>query len=115
MNYQEELKRLQENEALNAGEYWKPEAGQHKAKALSEIENGNPYEEEGKEPQLRQQIHLLVNGKEVLWTMPFGLTPASTYGQLVHLASVRGNKLKDETFTIVVTGSGKTRRFTIVA
>ena len=59
------------------------------------------------------QIKLTIDDSEVIWTMPKGVTPASVYGQLVKLAAQRG-KLKDEQFTVVVTGSDKTKRFTIV-
>jgi hypothetical protein len=113
MDYKTELDKLKANEADTKSEYWKPKAGQYKVKALSELEDAKPYEEEGKEPQLRKQIHLIVEGKTVVWSMPFGITPASTYGQLVKLGSVN-NKLQDLEFTVVVTGDGKTKRFTIV-
>lgn len=113
MNYQDELKRLTDQETLGSSEYWKPEAGQHRAKALGELEDAEPYEEEGKEPQLRKQIKLLVNGRESMWSMPFGKTPASTYGQLVKLGSFKG-QLTGVEFTIVVVGSGQSKRFTIV-
>lgn len=116
MDYRNELKRLQENEAQSAGDYWKPEQGQYKVLALGEIDEGKPYVEEGKEPQLRKQIKLKLfnDNREVIWTMPAGSTPASTYGQLVHLGSTTG-MLTGREFTVVVTGSGKTKRFTIVA
>jgi hypothetical protein len=114
VDYQEELKRLQEQEASIGGDFWKPNAGQHKVKALGELEDAPPYEEEGKEPQQRRQINLLVDGKEVVWTMPFGRTPASTYGQLVNLATANNDSLKDKEFTVVVVGEGQNKRFTIV-
>lgn len=114
MDYKQELVKLQSNEANAMSDYWKPKAGQYRLRALSEIEDAKPYIEEGKEPQPRKQIKLLLAGKEVTWSMPFGVTPASTFGQLVALGAARG-KLKDEEFTVVVTGDGKTKRFTIVA
>ena len=113
MDYKIELEKLKANESDTKSEYWKPKAGQYRVKALSELEDAKPYEEEGKEPQLRKQIHLAVEGKEVVWSMPFGITPASTYGQLVHLGALK-SKLTDVEFTVVVTGDGKTKRFTIV-
>ena len=113
MDYKAELAKLRENEENTKSEYWKPKAAQYKVKALSELEDAKPYEEEGKEPQLRKQIHIKVDDKEFLWSMPFGITPASTYGQLVNLGSVKGT-LKDIEFTVVVTGDAKTKRFTIV-
>lgn len=116
MDYQSELTRLQSNEAVNKVEYWKPRAGQYKVKALSELEEGKPYVEEGKPDQLRKQLHILVlpENKEVVWSMPHGVTRASTSGQLVNLAVARGNKLKGEEFTVVVVGEGQNKRFTIV-
>lgn len=113
MDYKLELEKLKANEQNVSSEYWKPKPNQYKVKAMSEIEDARPYEEEGKEPQLRKQLKILVEGKEVLWSMPFGITPASTYGQLVHLGSVKGN-LTGQEFIVVVTGDGKTKRFTIV-
>ena len=113
MDYQKELDKLKENEANSGTDYWKPKAGQFDVKALSELEDAKPFEQEGQEPQLRKQIKVLVAGKEFQWSMPYGVTPASTYGQLVHLGSIR-KKLTDETFKVVVTGDGKTKRFTIV-
>ena len=38
VNYEEELKRLQES-----GNYWKPKVGQFKLKALSELEEAEPF------------------------------------------------------------------------
>lgn len=113
MDYKKELIRLQEQEANIGSDFWKPKPGQYKVKGLGEIEDAPPYEEDGKEPQLRKMIHIKVNDKEFSWSMPLGKTPASTYGQLVHLASIKG-KLKDEEFTVVVVGEGQNIRFTIV-
>lgn len=113
MDYQNELKRLQEQEASISSAFWKPEEGQHKVKSLGEIEDGEPYVEEGKEPQLRKWLHLQEGNKEYTWSMPFGKTPASIYGQLVRLATAR-KKLKDEEFVVIVVGKGQSKRFTIV-
>lgn len=114
MDYQKELKKLEEQEASISSEFWKPEAGQYRVKALGEIVDAEPYEEQGKEPQPRKMIQLLIDNKTVTWTMPEGKTPASSYGQLVRLASIRNNKLTNVEFTIVVVGSEKNKRFTVV-
>jgi hypothetical protein len=115
MDYQSELKRLEENEATMSSEFWKPEAGQHKVKALDEISDGEPYVEEGKEPVPRKWLQIRVNNTDHTWSMPIGKTPASTYGQLCKLAASRNNKLQDAEFVVVVVGSGQNKRFTIVA
>lgn len=114
MDYQIELKRLQEQEANLASAFWKPEEGQHKVKALGELIDGEPYEEEGKEAVPRKWLDIEVNGKDHTWSMPFGKTPASTYGQLCRLAIVKGNKLTGTEFVVIVVGKGQNKRFTIV-
>ena len=38
MDYQQQLKKLQEG-----GNYWNPKPGQYKVKALSELEEADPY------------------------------------------------------------------------
>ena len=113
MNYKDELKRLQEQEASISSSFWKPETGQHKVKSLGELEDGEPYKEDGKEEQPRKWLEIQHEGKPHTWSMPFGKTPASIYGQLVHLASVRG-KLTNEEFTVIVVGTGQNKRFTVV-
>ena len=115
MDYKAELLRLEEQEALGASEFWQPEAGQHKVKALSEFEDAEPFTEEGKEPQLRKKLKVADDkGKEHIWTMPYGRTPVSVYGQLVRLGVAKENKLLGAEFTVVVVGTGQNKRFTIV-
>jgi len=106
VDYQNELKRLQEG-----GSYWKPEKknAQFKVKALSELEPADPYKEK---PQ--SKVKILVNGSEKIWTFTIGETPASTYGQLVNLASNRGNSLIGAEFTVIVKSDGTKNDYTIV-
>ncbi len=63
MDYQEELKRLQES-----GNYWKPKVGQYKIKALSELEDTDPFIKErtdgAKEEHPQAKIQILVDGEE---------------------------------------------------
>ncbi len=117
MDYQDELKRLKEG-----GDYWKPKAGQFKVKALTELEEADPFirkvtvdgkEQEEKTPQ--HKISILVDGKEEkVWTFGIGKTPASTYGQLVELATKHANQLKDVEFSVVVKNDGTKNDYTIV-
>lgn len=114
MDYQKELKRLQEG-----SNYWKPKVGQYKVKALTELEETEPFIRKGKEevqeesyPQAK--IKILVNGEEKTWTFGIGATPASTYGQLVELATRHNNTLKDVEFTVVVKSDGTKNNYTIV-
>jgi len=113
MDYQNELKRLQEGSS-----YWKPKVGQFKVKSLSELEESEPYiqkKSDGTEethPQFRLKIE--VNGEEKTWTFGRGSTPASTYGQIVELATKHANQLSGVEFTVVVKSDGTKNDYTIV-
>jgi len=113
MDYQEELKRLQEG-----GNYWKPKVGQFKVKALSELEEADPYvkKREGQPDERTEQakIKLLIEGEEKVWTFGIGKTPASTYGQLIDLATKHANQLTDVEFSVVVKSDGTKNDYTIV-
>jgi len=117
MDYQNELKRLQEG-----GNYWKPKAGQFKVKALTELEEADPYIKkvsvDGKEQEEKSEqfkIKILVDGEEKDWTFGKGKTPASAYGQLVELATKHANQLKDVEFSVVVKFDGTKNDYTIVS
>jgi len=113
MDYQNELKKIQEG-----GNYWKPKAGQFKVKALSELEEADPYikKREGQEDEVNPQakIKILVEGEEKTWTFGKGKTPASTYGQIVELATKHANQLNGVEFSIVVKNDGTKNDYTIV-
>ncbi len=113
MDYQEELKKLQES-----GNYWKPKAGQFKVKALTELEDTDPFvrKHEDKEDEVSPQskVQISVDGEEKTWTFGKGKTPASTYGQLVELATKHANKLTNVEFSVVVKNDGTKNDYTIV-
>jgi hypothetical protein len=109
MDYKAEYDRLRN--LPKDSEFWSPEPGQYKVKALSDIEMSDPYKDDEDEKP-RRKITILVEGKEHTWTFPFG-KDTSAYGQLVHLGSARG-KIKDEEFTVIAVGKGQDRRYTIV-
>jgi len=113
MDYQKELKRLQES-----GNYWKPKVGQFKVKALTELEEAEPYikKQEGSEDEISPQakIKILLDDDEKIWTFGKGKTPASTYGQLIELATKHANQIKDVEFTVVVKSDGTKNDYTIV-
>ena len=114
MEYQNELKKLQEG-----SNYWKPKAGQFKVKALTEIEPSDPYIKQlpdGKTETHEQfKIKVLVDGEEKTWTFGKGATPASTYGQLIELATKNNNTLVNIEFTVAVKNDGTKNDYTIVA
>ena len=113
IDYQSELKRLQEG-----GNYWKPKVGQFKVKALTEIEEAEPYvrnkgtDKEEINPQFKLKV--LVDGEEKIWTFGKGQTLASTHGQLVNLATQNGNILLNVEFNVVVKSDGTKNDYTIV-
>jgi hypothetical protein len=113
MDYQSELKKLQEG-----SNYWKPKVGQFKVKALTELEEAEPYiqkRSDGKEESHEQaKIKILVGGEEKIWTFGKGKTPASTYGQIVELATKNNNKLTGVEFSVVVKSDGTKNDYTIV-
>ena len=113
MDYQSELKKLQEG-----GNYWKPKAGQFKVKALSELEDTEPYVRKNKdgveESTPQYKIRILISGEEKTWTMGKGLTLASLHGQLVQLATRNENKLTGVEFSVVVKFDGTKNDYTIV-
>jgi len=118
MDYQKELIKLQEG-----SNYWKPKVGQFKIKALTELEEADDYIRKSKndkgeevvETSPQSKIKILVNGEEKTWTFGNGKTPASTYGQLVELATKHNNKLTDIEFSVVVKSDGTKNDYTIVA
>lgn len=109
MDYQAELKRMEESS--NDGLFWSPNQGQHKVKALSEIEESEPFKDDSKP---RKKLLLSVDGKEVTWTFPKGKKVTSVYGQLMGLGVKRG-KILNEKFTILVLGEGQDIRYTILS
>lgn len=113
MEYQNELKKLQEG-----SNYWSPKPGQFKVKSLTELEDTDPYIKqlgEGKtETHEQKKIQIVVDGEEKVWTFGVGKTPASTYGQLVELATKKNNTLKDVEFTVIVKSDGTKNDYTIV-
>lgn len=114
MDYQEELKRLNEG-----GNYWKPKSGTFKVKALSEIQEADPFikknDKDGSEERIPQaSLPIQVGGEDKVWTFGKGKTPASTYGQLVELATKNNNMLTNLDFTVVVKYDGTKNDYTIV-
>ena len=114
MDYQDELKRLQEG-----GNYWKPKPGQYKVKALTELEEAEPFvktKPDGtKESNPQFKLKILVNGvEEKTWTFGKGATLASTHGQIIQFATKHNNSLINLEFSVVVKSDGTKNDYTIV-
>lgn len=113
MEYQNELKRLQEG-----SNYWKPKVGQFNVKSLTELEEAEPFIKQKPdgttESHEQYKLKILVNGEEKTWTFGKGATPASTYGQIIELATKNNNTLKDIEFKVIVKSDGTKNDYTIV-
>lgn len=113
MDYQNEQKRLQEG-----SNYWKPKVGQFKVKSLTELEKTDPYIQkrtEGPDEEHEQyKLQIVVDDEEKTWTFGKGATPASTYGQLIDLATKNNNTLVNLEFTVIVKSDGTKKDYTIV-
>lgn len=116
INYQEEVKRLDSFVPGAASKFWKAKPGQYKVKALTDLEDADPFVEEGKDPKPQMKVEMLVgeSKEKYTWTFSKGVSPASTYGQLCKLAIQLGGSLKDKEFLVVVTSDNKKNTYTIV-
>lgn len=113
MDYQKELKKVEEG-----GNYWKPKPGKFKVRALTELEDAEPFvkkatEDKPSEESPQMKLRILVDGEERTWTFGLGVTLASTYGQLVKLATEHGNTLLGYDFNVAVKSDGNKNDYTI--
>lgn len=114
INYKEEVTKLNSFVPGDQTEFWKPKQGQHNVVALSELEEAKPYINKKTNEQSPQvKLDLLMDSRKFTWTIPKGVSPVSTYGQLCRLAVKKG-QLKDAKFMVVVTSDGKKNTYTIV-
>lgn len=113
INYNEEVERLDKFVPGENSQFWKPKAGQYRVKSLTELEDSDPFEQEGKEPKPQAKIDLLIGEDKFTWTIGKGVSPASAYGQLCKLGKLKGT-LKNVDFMIVVTNDKKKNSYTIV-
>jgi hypothetical protein len=114
INYSEEVKRLDSFVPGSMSKFWKAKPGQYKVKALTDLEEADPFVEEGKEPKPQMKVDMLIGDDKYTWTFSKGVSPASTYGQLCKLAIQFGGSLKDKEFLVVVTSDNKKNTYTIV-
>jgi len=109
IDYKQEQEKLDAFKPGDASLFWKPSVGQHKVKALTELEDTEPYNDKA-----QKKLKILVNGEEKEWTFAVGISNASTYGQIVKVASQNNNTLVNKEFTVVVVSDGKKNSYTIV-
>lgn len=116
INYQQEVLAL-DKFVPGEGNFWKPKPGQYKVRALTELEEAEPFvdkKDSNKQPKPQVKIDLLIGEEKVTWTVAKGVSPASSYGQLCHLAASNGNRLTGLDFMIVVNSDNKKNTYTIV-
>lgn len=91
--------------------YWKPTAGQHKVKFLTD---GEEYEFEWEEKTIRKVgFKVEVNNEKFDWGVTRGITEQSLYGQIALIGASLGTLIGNE-ITLVVKGSGKTVEYTVL-
>ncbi len=113
IDYKTELNRLESYIPSESSDYWSPGPGQYHVKALSEIEEAKPFEDDVDQKE-RAKLSISIDGKEMTWGIAVGKTVASTYGQLINLAANNNGELLYKEFTVVVAGEDRNKRFTVV-
>ena len=106
VNWQEELNALEKAKERN---WFKPVAGTHKIKFLSEGEEYTTAWEnaEGVKQEVdRVRFEIETDNKKFDWGVARGKTENSLWGQLVLVAANKGY-IKDQEITLLVKGSGK--------
>jgi len=107
MDFNKEKEGLQESK-----DWWKPLMGQHKVKFLSNGEEEEPHEWEGRMiTQVRYDIEL--NGKLLNWGVTKRPTRGSLYGQIILIGANSGTLINQEV-NVIVKGSGKETSYTIL-
>ncbi len=114
VNYAEEVIKHEAFTPEQGSDFWSPVAGQYKVKALTEMEDTEPYKKEGEPDKPRVKISIQIGGDIKNWTMAVGKTSASTYGQLCKVASENNNTLVGVEFTVVVVNDGSRNSYTVV-
>lgn len=106
MEWQKEVESLKK-----ARNWWKPTAGQHKVRFLSD---GEEYttEWEGKTiPKVRFDIK--IKDEELSWGVVKGSTKNSLYGQLALIGRAKGTLVNEEV-SVVVKGKDKNTDYTVL-
>ena len=111
-DYHGRMSRVQDS--AEKGEWFKPTPGKHKVKFLSE---GTPYEVEWEGetiPKLRFDVE--VKGKKFSWGITEGKTTASTYGQLMLIATKMEpiNKMEGKEITLLAVSDGTKNTYTVL-
>lgn len=118
INYSEEVKKIDSYVPADKDQkFWKPKPGQYHVRALTELEDADPYvdkKDPTKAPKPQVKIDLLVDEEKITWTVAKGVSPACSYGQLCALAVKNNGTLKNLDFMIVVNSDGKKNTYTIV-
>lgn len=94
--------------------FWKPSVGQHAVKILNEFEPFQFKDKETGEEEARLKLRIEVAGTEYVWSMGYGQTKASLYGQLLQIAEKNADKLTGVTVKLAVKNNGKKNEYFII-
>ena len=108
INYIEELKTLNEG-GLRV---WKAKQGKYKVEILAEPHDAKFVKDSGETIE-QWRIEAKINNEAQTWFIPKSSGKNSIRGQLIKLATTKGNKLTGVLFDLWVQGEGKERRYTI--
>lgn len=109
INYVDELAKLTDGQGLNV---WKVKQGKYKLEILEEPQDAQ-FVKDGGEVVQQWKIVCKVNGEAKTWFIPRSAGKNSIRGQLIKLATMKGNKLVGASFELLVVGENKERRYTI--
>ena len=110
-DYQDRLESLSEAESK---EWFRATEGKHSIKFLNE---GVPFTQEWEGEDVKKlMFDVEIKGKEYSFSVTEGQTKQSLYGQILLIAtkSEPVNTLSNKTITLLVTGEGKKKRYTIL-
>jgi hypothetical protein len=113
VNWNEEADKLKQQAEFERFDWWKAVTGQHKIKILSD---GKKYEFVDKDTEKtvkKVRFDIEVKQQKFSWGVTEGMTQDSLFGQLVLLA-VAKKGLAGQEINLVVKGTGKQKRYTIL-
>jgi len=109
MDYKKEVQNL---EAYQNKDWYKPKPGTTKIVILSEPKEGTYKDEDNNITELIE-LDISVQEKMFSWSVGKGKTLASLYGQLMQVGQMKG-KLMGETITLITKFDGKKNSYTLV-
>lgn len=110
MDLKSELEKVEQYEAQN---WFKPISGTYKVVLIGEPKEDRFFQEDGK-VQDQAVFDIEVKAEKFKWTVSKGKTASSLWGQLLLVAKKNGFVFNGCLLTLIVQGSGKDKRYTVV-